>query len=181
MQLRDLTVLINPTQEQVEEREPLVAFSNYLCGRVYALVAIADEIIENLDQVVRHDGVDGHRFDRAEVLMWLWTLGAYEVVRTMCQARSCFSDRAWSDLNSLKQTLSAVRMPAAKMEKLGKKVPVTSDRSPCGWDIENRDLLIGDPERTPDVSARFIIKKFERVFSSFKRDDVIGRHETSYA
>jgi hypothetical protein len=26
-------------------------------------------------------------------LFWLWTLGAYEIVRTMCQAQSCFSER----------------------------------------------------------------------------------------
>jgi hypothetical protein len=84
--------------------------------------------------------------------MWLWTLGAYEVVRTMCQAKSCFSDRTMDQLTHLKKTLSAVRMPAAKMEKAGERVSVTSNRSPAGWDVANRDLLINDPDARPDVS-----------------------------
>lgn len=77
--------------------------------------------------------------ERAESLMWLWIIGAYEVVRTMCQARICFSSRAF-ELQRLKRTLSMVRMPAAKMEKAGRDEPVTSNRSPAGLDVANRDL-----------------------------------------
>src|SRR5271166_1019795 len=112
-------VLINPTWEQVVEREPLIAFSFYLSGRINVLLAFACEIIENLDRGFSSTVVDGGRVERAESLMWLWTLGAYEVVRTICQAKTCFSERALSDLVQLKKTLSAVRMPAAKMEKPG--------------------------------------------------------------
>jgi hypothetical protein len=98
----------------------------------------------------------------------------------MCQAKGCFSERTSGELADLKRILTAVRMPAAKMEKPGKKqIPVTSDRSPAGWDIGNRDLLVNDPETTPDVSARFLLKEFERVFSSITKDDVLGRHEAS--
>jgi len=173
-------LLINPTWEQVVQREPLIAFSFYLSGRINVLLAFADEIIENLDRGFSGMVKDGSRIERAESLMWLWTLGAYEVVRTMCQAKGCFSEKALGDLSQLKKTLSAVRMPAAKMEKPGKRVPVSSNRSPSGWDVANRDLLVNDPESTPDVSARFILAEFNRVFSSITKDDVVGRHEESY-
>jgi len=120
-------VLINPTWEQVVEREPLIAFSHYLSGRTNVLLMLADEIIDNLDQGFSGAVVDGGRAARAEHLMWLWILGSYEVVRTMCQAKNCFSDKAFNELSGLKKTLSTIRMPAAKMEKSGKKAPVTSN------------------------------------------------------
>ncbi|TKB70289.1 MAG: hypothetical protein E8D52_04395 [Nitrospira sp.] len=41
---------INPTWEQVVEREPLMAFSFYLSGRVNVLLALKDEILGHLDQ-----------------------------------------------------------------------------------------------------------------------------------
>ena len=173
-------VLINPTWEQIVERDPIIAFSHYFSGRVQVLINVADEIMENLNQGFRGEAVDGDRIERAESLMWLWTLGAYEVVRTMCQAKGCFTESVLNQLKELKKTLAIVRMPAAKMEKAGKHVPVTSNRSPSGWDIQNRDLIVSDPESTSYVSARSILQEFDKVFSSIKKEDILGRHEDSY-
>ena len=114
------------------------------------------------------------------MLMWLWLLGAYEVVRTMCQAKSCFTENTVSKLQELKRTLSDVRMPAAKMEKRGQKKPVTSNRSPAGLDMAKKDLLVNDPDVQPDVSARDLLSKFDEVFSSISKDDVHSQHEESY-
>ena len=172
--------VINPTWEQVLEREPLMGFSHYLSGRVNVLLAFADEIVDNLDQGFSEDCVDGGRVERAESLMWLWVLGAYEVVRTMCQAKTCFSSKTLDELSRLKKLLSVVRMPAAKMEKPGKKEPVTSNRSPAGWNPAARDLFVNDPEQEPNVSARLLLAEFNRVFSSLTKDDVIAHHEESY-
>ena len=167
-------VLINPTWEEIVERDPLIAFSHYLSGRVSVLCSFAEEIIENLDQGFSGECVDGGRIGRADSLMWLWLLGAYEVVRTMHQAKECFSERLVRDVGALKKTLATVRMPAAKMEKPGKKAAVTSNRSPTGWSVENRDLLVNDPEESPDISARWILSEFDRVFSSITRGDVLA-------
>ena len=79
-------VLVNPTWDQIVERDPIIAFSHYLSGRVHVLLAFADEIIEHLNQGFRGESVDGGQIERSESLMWFWTLGVYEVVRTMCQA-----------------------------------------------------------------------------------------------
>ncbi|MBB5190681.1 hypothetical protein HNQ50_001403 [Silvimonas terrae] len=172
--------LFNPTEEQIFERDPLSAFSFYLSGRVNVLCTIADEIIENLDQGFSAVCINGGRIDRAESLMWLWLLGAYEVVRTMHQAKQCFSERLGGDLQRLKNQLAIVRMPAAKMEKPGVKRPVGSDRSPAGWDVPGRDLLVNDPEERANVSARRILTEFDNLFCSITSADVLGRHETQY-
>ena len=172
--------LVNPTWAQTVEREPLIAFSHYLSGRVNVLSSFADEVIENLDKGFSGQCVDGGRVERAESLMWFWSLGAYEVMRTMHQSKECFSDRLVQDLSGLKKTLADVRMPAAKMEKPGKRAAVTSNRSPAGWDVENRDLLVNDPEESPDISARWMLSEFDRVFSSITKSDVLAHHEEAY-
>ena len=169
----------NPTLEQIVEQYPLVAFSHYLAGRVEVLLAIANEITENLDVGFSDPSTDFGRIQRAESLMWLWMLGAYEVVRTMCQAKACFNSQILDELKHLKTLLSAVRMPAAKMEKLGFKIPVTSNRSPAGLNISRRDLLVNDPDST-DIFARDLLAEFDRVFSSIKPADILGRHEDAY-
>jgi hypothetical protein len=174
-------VLVNPTWAQIVERDPLITFSHYLSGRVNVLSSFADEIIENLDIGFSGQSVDNARIQRADSLMWFWLLGAYEVVRTMHQARTCFSEKLVHDLSGLKKTLATVRMPAANMEKPGKRAPVTSNRSPSGWDIANRDLLVNDPEQNPDISARWILSEFDRVYSSITKNDVLAHHEESYA
>ena len=173
--------LVNPTWAQIVEREPLIAFSHYLSGRVNVLCTFADEIIENLDKGFSGECVDGGRVERAESLMWFWSLGAYEIVRTMHQAKECFSERLVHDLSGLKKTLATVRMPAAKMEKPGRRVAVTSNRSPAGWDVENRDLLVNDPEESPDISARWMLSEFDRVFSCITKSDVLAHHAATYA
>jgi len=173
-------VLVNPTWEQIVEREPLTAFSHYLSGRVNVLCAFADEIIENLDKGFAGECVDFGLVERAESLMWFWLLGAYDAVRTMHQAKMCFSESLVQELSSLKKTLTIVRMPAAKMEKPGKKAAVTSNRSPAGWDIQARDLLVNDPEESPDISARWILSEFDRVFSSISKSDVLAHHADAY-
>lgn len=114
------TCLLDPTEQQIFERDPVSFFSFYLSGRVNVLSAFADEVIENLERGFSAHRIDGESVVRAESLVWLWLLGAYEVVRTMHQAKSCFRARVAGDLGSLKKQLAVVRMPAAKMEKVGK-------------------------------------------------------------
>ena len=66
------------------------------------------------------------------------------------------------------------------MEKPGRKAPVTSNRSPSGWDYSNRDLLVNDPEERESITARGLLAHFEEVFSSISRADVISHHSESY-
>ncbi|MHC4395776.1 MAG: hypothetical protein ACYS1A_08985 [Planctomycetota bacterium] len=172
-------VLINPTEKERFEREPLLKFSFYLSGRNNVLLSLASEIVELLDEGFSSSPINGDRVGRASILMWLWTLGAYEVVRTMCQAKKCFSNTFFKRISGLKKTLTEVRMPAAKMEKKGKKEPVASNRNPDGWDVAKKDLLINDPEARV-VSARMLLEKYEEVMYSLKVEDVLKNHREAY-
>lgn len=163
---------------------PLTTFSFYLSGRNQVLLALAEEIVNNLDACVSSAGAfpSGPR-TRASDLMWLWTLGAYEVIRTMCQAKECFSARFYRAIADLKVELERVRIPNTKMERLkydrkDRTIPVSSNREPDAWDDSRKDLLVGDPAAA--VSARMLLGKYARVVSSLTAEDVITSHEASF-
>ncbi len=160
------------------EREPLMAFSFYLSGRNNVLLSISDEIIDNLDNGFLGQTIKSDLIGNASTSLWLWTLGAYEVVRTISQAKECFSDSFNQKIADLKKELAKARMPSAKMEKQGQKIPVNSNRSPDGWNIENKDLLTGDPE--DPVSGRQLIKTYDETMSSLTIKDVLKHHRDSY-
>jgi len=173
--------LVNPTEEQVFEREPLMKFSFYLNSRHGILLSTLDEIIENLNIGFSGNSsgiLNTEPIGHASTLVWYWTLGAYEVIRTISQAKDCFSGKFIESINDLKRDLSNARMPSAKMEKRGKKEPVISTRSPDGWDYENKDLLIGDPDDC--ISARKLLQKYDEIMSNMNPEDVLKRHEESY-
>lgn len=156
-------------------QHPLAAFSLYLAGRHAVLLAIAAEIGQHLDAGSR---------DRASDLMWLWTLAAYEVTRTICQAQACFSPRFYREVSALKTDLERVRVPNTKMEKIkydrkDRPVPVCSDREADVWDPARRDLLVGDPADL--VSARRLLAEYTRVLASLTAEDVLMRHEELFA
>jgi hypothetical protein len=156
-------------------QHPLAAFSFYLSGRAQVLLALAAEIGAHLDA--------GER-GRASDLMWLWTLGAYEVTRTMCQAQACFSPRFYREVSALKADLERVRVPNTKMEKIkydrkDRAVPVRSDREADVWDPAGKDLLVGDPSDL--VSARRLLAAYARVLGSLTAEDVRMRHEALFA
>ena len=175
--VKNSKILINPTYKEILEREPLVKFSYYLSGRNNSLISKAKEIISLLDKGFGADsdllseGIDSTLIGKASDLTWYWTLGAYEVVRTMDQSKKCFSPEFMQKIGGLKKELSKVRMPAAKMEKKDqKKVPVTSDRSPDFWDKSNKDLLVGDPDAP--ISASYLFKKYIEVMESLDHKNI---------
>ncbi|WP_020469934.1 hypothetical protein [Zavarzinella formosa] len=164
--------------EEFEQKNPLVRFSWYLNGRIFVLNQLSSEIIENLNKAWPGKGLCVEFLQKAESQLWFWTLGAYEMIRTMDQAKTCFSCRLHPQLLAVKNRLSTARMPAAKMEVRSKKTPIASDRSPCDFDNQNRDLLIGDPENP--VSGRDVLKEFSQFISSIRLEDILKRHEDSY-
>lgn len=154
--------------------EPLAAFSPYLAGRHQVLLAVAAEVLRHLDAADR---------PRASDLMWLWTLGAYEVTRTMCQAHACFSPQFYRPLADLKHALERVRVPSTKMERIqvdrrASPVPIPSDRPADLWDPATRDLRVGDP--ADPQSARRLLADYTRVLGSLTAADVLRRHEDAF-
>jgi len=168
------------TAGEFEKHNPLVRFSFYANGRVQVLLKLGVEILDELEAAFADDSsVSFEHIARAEELSWLWVLGAYEVVRTMSQAKPCFSERAYKSLTKLKRELSHVRMPAAKMEAPGQAVPIDSSRSPAGLAASERDLLVGDPSNPK--SLRNLIGGFYSVFSQIDGSDILAEHESVYS
>jgi hypothetical protein len=172
-----LEILINPTEEEIFAREPLIAFSFYLSGCNNLLLSLSDEIIDNLDKGFLGSTIDTGYVGKASASMWFWILGAYEVTRTISQANDCFSIDFIERVDLLKKELSIVRMPIAKMEKRGAKEPVLSERSPDGWDIDKKDLLVGDPDNP--ISARQLLQNYENTVLSLRINDVKKKHAES--
>jgi hypothetical protein len=169
----------------VTEGPPLARFSAYLAGRDAALRAVAAEIVAHLD-ACGDDEATARSPSRARAsdLMWLWTLGAYEVVRTMCQAQACFAARVHRPLAALKAELERVRVPNTKLERpqydrRARGVPVRSDRAPELWVADGKDILVGDPADA--VSARRLLASYARMQAALTAGDVLRRHEDAYA
>lgn len=176
---KNLEGLISPTDEQTFSRQPLLKFSDILNTRNNQLATIADEILNLLESGISKDFLNMPKVERAGILAWLWVLGAYEIIRTMCQAKKSFSSEYMNKLTPLKQKLAKVRMPDAKMEKQGQNKPVSSNRSPWAEDIEKKDLLVGDPEQP--YSLKEIIDDYFAVINSLTLEDILTTHEESYS
>ena len=54
---------MNATWEEIVNRNPLVAFSWYLSGRVDCIRELGNEVLADLDGAISESGVDGSRFD----------------------------------------------------------------------------------------------------------------------
>ena len=163
---------------EFDSQFPLAKYSFYALGRVQVLMSVREEIIKELDLAFQDQKLLSEHLIRAESLSWLWVLGAYEVVRTMSQAKQCFSERAQSALSGIKKELSKVRMPSAKMEQQGRYVAVPSRRSPAALVVQEHDLLIGDP--SSPHSLRWLLDQFAQVFTSFEAADILDSHESAY-
>lgn len=132
---------------------PLDGYSTYIAARVQSLRTLADELTADLD--LCFTGEPQSREDakgRVAKTFWLWVFGAYEVARTMCESRGCFSKRLERELSELKRLLEPIRVADAKMEGLrfdrkARPLPLDAHRATERWDEAARDLFLGDPAR----------------------------------
>ena len=122
---------------------------------------------------------DGVIIDPVYAKFWLWVLGAYEVVRTMCEAEQCFSAGVRDQLRDLKQRLTLLRIPFAKQELPGKKIPVNAEPSPCTMGGSPPDYKFRVKDQM--LSVRDSIHQFGAVLSGIKRTDVLAHHRTTYS
>ena len=181
---------MNETSDTIErmlDENPLLVFSCYTHGQKEILDELGAEIVALLDNgiLAREDGrvvVDGRFFKQAYGKFWLWVLGAYEMVRTMDQAKSCFTQSLAGEINQLKKQLSLLRMPFAKQElagkRQGKRQPVGAEPSVAGVDHAAKDFKyrVGDQILT----MRGMIAEFGNVFAGVNRANVVADHRTAY-
>lgn len=85
--------LINSSEEEIIQREPLLKYSFYLSSKNNLLLNTIDTIRNKLDIGITDKYINSDLVGDASILTWFWTLGAYEIVRTMTQTNDCFSPR----------------------------------------------------------------------------------------
>jgi hypothetical protein len=154
---------------------PLYDFSAYTGLQVEILNRTESDIIDMLENMYK----DANTINNVYSLFWLWTLGAYEVVRTMTQAKSSFSATVHEKLLNYKRKISKIRIPFAKQEYQGKKGrPISNEASISGMDTAKGDMFFR-VEGT-EYSVRSLMEEFRTLMSSIKRSDIIHKHQESY-
>jgi len=181
---------MDPIIEEMLDKTPLVAFSVYTDIQSRTLQTLGAEILACFDAGIKPDGASGNGSNCSGELVirgygqfWLWVLGAYEVVRTMCpnpeQCDRYFSRGVSDRLKELKRRLAELRMPFAKQELRGKNVPVEAEPSICGIGTSPPDLRFEVEGQV--ISARELIVEFATVLGNIARGDVLADHRTQYA
>lgn len=171
--------------EDMINKNPLIVFSVYTDIQSRTIQRLGHEILTCLEGgIVPDNGTGqgtvcgGEVISRGYGQLWLWVIGAYEVVRTMCQAEQCFSPRVRDELKALKQRLAVIRMPFAKQELPGKSVPVRGEPSIYGVGDSPPDLRFEIEGQV--ISVRELIGEFARVFESITSADVLAGQRTTY-
>jgi hypothetical protein len=173
--------------EDLFQRQPLLAFSIYTQMQVQRLAAVSAEIRATLDRCIQPPGKDQQPIEAdaivegkdtlwAYTLFWLWTLGAYEVVRTMAQAAERFSPEAGQRIKAFKDRIAELRIPFAKQEYRGRERQVIEggELSVHGMDSDTKDLLF--EVRGQTFTVRTLMAEFEELVQSISRADVLSGH-----
>ena len=85
---------------------------------------------------------------------WLWLLGAYEVIRTLCEYSDQFDPDFAEKLQELKRDLAKVRVPFAKQEYRGRSEGIGGDLSVTSFGKDMKFQIDGEEVSSQDVIAK---------------------------
>lgn len=157
---------------------PLLRFSIYTEIEKRAVIKAGHEVLESLDRGRNQDGVlDGAHIEDAYGRFFLWLCAAFEIGRTMREAKNCFSPRIGREIIQLMIPLEELRIPFAKQQmpakgKVGRDVAIQAECSIGGFGTSEPDLQF--QVNTSILSARALIEAFENVFTSIESADVLN-------
>jgi hypothetical protein len=153
-------------------KSPLMAFSPLTQLQLQCLEEVAGEIEDLLaESMLDPENANGNLISRSYSRMWLWLLGAYEVLRTMAEAKQCFSIQFHSRLLDEKRHFAEIRMPLAKQEYRGKKDSAWRDGFLIGIKLQTHDAFFAI--NGIEYSARDLIARFRTFISSIQPADVV--------
>lgn len=163
----------NDVFRQYLEERPLLDFSVYTNTQIERLNKLASEINGMMTQ-----RRDAQVFSDIYGSFWLWVLGAYEVVRTMAQARSSFVPEVTQRLKDYKRKIANIRMPFAKQEYQGRNRPIFNEASMSGMNTQTGDMFF--TIEGVQFSSMSLMKEFRDLMVSIKATDILKRHDESY-
>lgn len=157
---------------------PLIKFSIATQIQYDALCRMQDRITNILDNelILKEEPlhIDATAQREAWGFFWLWVLGAYELVRTMHQAKECFDGDVAQMLSMCKGILTDIRIPFAKQERVRKKnVPALTEFMPLCKYYGERDMKFSIEGK--DISIKETMKVFRLHISSITSDKIV-RH-----
>lgn len=151
---------------------PLEKFSYYSKIQSDFLSRFSQEIFNDLEAAVGTDSsIDCTDFNNIWGRIWLWVLGSYEIVRSMDQYRSCFSERVHPIIKETKSTLANLRIPMAKQEKRGNKKGTVYEPSVASIDLENKDF--GYEVNGGVLYFREIVRSYSGLIEELHDNDVL--------
>ena len=164
----------NNLHDQILAENPLINFSVYTNSQVELLIKLEG----NINKIIPN-GKDGQILNDIYGSFWLWTLGAYEVVRTMAKAKSCFKPEVHERLICYKRKIAKIRIPFTKQEYQGKNKPIFNEASMSGMDIEtgNMSFTIDNVK----YSSKALMKEFRELMKSITSSDINQSHKDSYS
>lgn len=146
---------------------PLVRFSVYSQAQVECLQRLSCELTKLLDE----DGGLGANFQKIYGNFWLWVLGTYEVSRTMCEYKNCFSDRLYEDVLLFKKRIAVIRMPFAKQQHKGNgKCPINAEASVASFNSATKDMAYSVDGTL--IWVRPLLAEFDSLVQSIGHADV---------
>jgi len=139
---------------------PLVRFSIYTHLQSQRVIELGSSIKARLDFILAEQGKADISEGDAYGDIWLWTLGAYEVVRTMADPKweGAWSPERYREIVEYKRFLADMRVPFAKQELRSGKA-VSAENSVAGVDHENRTYFFEIEGKVFDVREQ--IDSFE--------------------
>ncbi|TSE13456.1 hypothetical protein C1D09_003845 [Mesorhizobium intechi] len=148
--------------------KPLLAFSLYTQAQADKLQRMRDEI----EALMADTGTNEvfNEWQRATDFFWFFTLGAYEVLRTMDQHNRCFVPLVGSKITEMKRRIAPLRMPFAKQEYQGGGGPIGGENSIVGFKNGSFQYRVGDTV----FDVRETMAAVCDFLGGIKRDDVLA-------
>ena len=163
----------NKLIQEMLKNHPLLNFSIYTHSQIKILTDFGNDILNTLNKFSQK--IDGAEFEKAYGLIWLWILGAYEVLRTMKEAKDCFSEKIISDLLMLESKLSRIRVPFAKQQYKDNKSKNRHHEYVQGGELSVKfygGKDIGYEIEGEIFSFRKLYSEFKKFTKQIKKDDI---------
>jgi len=166
--------------QAILDADPLYLFELYPMIQARYVADLGEEILAVLDECIGQEVIPGTKLNVVHSKFWFWTLGAYELIRTLSQHKDCFSLERQRKIAEIKRLIGPVRIAFAKHEipnarRAGKNVDFM-DRTPffsiSHINKETRDLAfeIGGEY----IGMRNMITSFLEFKGSLRVEDVVA-------
>jgi hypothetical protein len=160
------------TYEEFITQNPIACFSIYTHAQADAVIEMGVSIKEQFDTMIQDGNVVDMSNGDPYGKVWLWVVGAFEVVRTMSDPKwkASWSEDKYLQILEYKKRIADLRVPFAKQEYRSDKA-INHENSIYEIDFEGKSYLYKIKEKVFNV--RDEINHFEGLINDIQLDDVL--------